>query len=144
MQSLSSLTITWVKPNLDDERWEYFSHPAKQSWYRNHCTEWNDIVSSFDDGMLIQYPRAGIIGTVPVALAYHEYSDYQHYLGRAKRGYRRSYTKMEDDLQQNGSLEMKAPILLLHENEALLFSGYRRLCLAWNYGMIPYIWLVSL
>jgi hypothetical protein len=29
-------------------------------------------------------------------------------------------------------------------NEALLFAGYRRLCLAWNYGMIPAVWLVIL
>ena len=36
------------------------------------------------------------------------------------------------------------PIIIEADGEALLFSGYRRLCLAWNYGMVPYIWLVSM
>jgi hypothetical protein len=51
---------------------------------------------------------------------------------------------MEDDLQRAGSLELKAPILLCSGGEGVLFSGYRRLCLGWNYGMVPYVWLVRL
>jgi hypothetical protein len=49
---------------------------------------------------------------------------------------------MEEELQRCGILTMKAPIILQCADEALLFSGYRRLCLAWNYGMVPYVWLV--
>jgi hypothetical protein len=50
---------------------------------------------------------------------------------------------MADDLHSVGTLALKAPIILISNGEGLLFSGYRRLCLAWNYGMIPYVWLVE-
>jgi hypothetical protein len=49
---------------------------------------------------------------------------------------------MEDALQRQGTLTLPAPIILQCGNEALLFSGYRRLCLAWNYGMVPWVWLL--
>lgn len=143
MTSNSALTINWLVPDLEEERWEFFNHPDKQEWYRLHNVSWEQLVSNFDAGRMIQYPRSGRIGDVPVSLSYHKYSDYQKYLARAKRGYRRNYSLMEDDLQNSGSLDIKAPVILSSNGDGLLFSGYRRLCLAWNYGMIPYIWLVD-
>lgn len=144
MKSLSTLTISWIKPELEEERWEFFTHPAKQEWYRTHAVTWDQIASCFDGGALVPYPRAAAIGEVSVALAYHNYEDYQAYLARAKRGYRKNYSRMEDALQSAGSLNLKAPIILCRGLEGLLFSGYRRLCLGWNYGMDPYVWLVKL
>ena len=144
MISQSTLTISWIKPELEEERWEFFNHPAKQEWYRSHDVSWEQIVSSFDGGSLVPYPRSESIGSVPVALSYHRYDDYQTYLARAKRGYRKNYSRMEDSLQGDGSLVLKAPIILSSSGEGLLYSGYRRLCLGWNYGMIPYVWLVQL
>jgi hypothetical protein len=144
MVSHSTLTITWMKPDIEEERWEFFSHPAKQEWYRSHAVTWEQIVSGFDSGSLVSWPRSGSIGGVPVALAYHRYDDYQINLARAKRGYRKNYSRMEDSLQSDGSLIIKAPIILSSGGEGVLFSGYRRLCLGWNYGMIPYVWLVQL
>jgi hypothetical protein len=142
--STSSLTIHWVKPDLHEERWEYTLHPAKQEYYRRHAIEWGQIVSAFDHGTLEPYPRSNLIRGNPVALSYHTYEEYLTWLARAKRGYRKNYTKMEEALQRSGSLTMKSPIILLCHGEALLFSGYRRLCLAWNYGMVPLVWLVPL
>ncbi len=81
---------------------------------------------------------------MPVALSYHTYDDYSRWLARAKRGYRRNYSRMEEALQREGELTLPAPVVLCCAGEALLFAGYRRLCLAWNYGMIPYVWLVTL
>lgn len=49
---------------------------------------------------------------------------------------------MEESLQRRGTLTLPAPIILQCGDEALLFSGYRRLCLAWNYGMVPFVWLL--
>lgn len=144
MISRSNLTISWIKPEIEEERWEYFNHPAKQEWYRSHAVTWEQIVSSFEGGSLVPYPRSASIGALPVALSYHRYDDYQTYLARAKRGYRKNYSHMEDSLQSDGSLVLKAPIILTSSGEGLLFSGYRRLCLGWNYGMIPYVWLVPL
>lgn len=144
MISPSSLSITWRQPDIEEERWEFFSHPAKQEWYRLHAVSWELIVSGFNGGSLVPYPRAASIGDMPVALSYHRYSDYQTYLARAKRGYRKNYSRMEDELQDAGSLALKAPIVLCSNREGLLFSGYRRLCLGWNYGMVPYVWLVPL
>ena len=144
MVSTSPLTITWLKPDVEEERWEYFNHPAKQEWYHIHDVSWDQIVSGFDRGELVPYPRAASIGNIPVALSYHRYEDYQTYLARAKRGYRKNYSRMEDTLQNDGSLMLKAPIILNNGGEGLLFSGYRRLCLGWNYGMTPYVWLVPL
>lgn len=143
MTSTSALTITWLKPDLEEERWEFFNHPAKQEWYRSHAVVWEQIASCFDSGALVPYPRAAAIAGIPVALSYHRYEDYQTYLARAKRGYRRNYSRMEDALQSDGSLTLKAPIILCSGGEGLLFSGYRRLCLGWNYGMVPYVWLVA-
>lgn len=144
MVSNSALTIRWQQPELREERWEFFNHPAKQEWYRQHCVTWEQIEFRFDSGLLVPYPRSGLIDEVPVALSYHSYAEYLTYLAKAKRGYRKSYSKMEESLQSCGTLTLKAPIILVSDREALLFSGYRRLCLAWNYGMIPHVWLVSL
>lgn len=143
MKSTSSLTITWSKPDLEEERWEFFTHPAKQEWYRSHTVTWERITSVFDAGALVPYPRSAALGDIPVALSYHSYDDYQTYLAKAKRGYRKNYSRMEDALQSAGSLVLKAPIVLCSNGEGMLFSGYRRLCLGWNYGMVPYVWLVS-
>ncbi len=137
-------TITWVQPDIEEERWEFFNHPAKQEWYRSHAVTWEQIVSRFDRGELVSYPRSAAIGEIPVALSYHGFDDYQTFLARAKRGYRKNYSRMEDSLQSAGSLTLKAPIILCSGGEGLLFSGYRRLCLGWNYGMVPYVWLVPL
>ncbi len=144
MVSTSALTIRWLQPELQEERWEYFNHPAKQEWYRQHGVTWEQIESCFQSGRLSPYPRSAYMDEVPVALSFHSYPEYQTYLAKAKRGYRRNYSKMEDALQCDGSLHMKAPIILVKAGEGLLFSGYRRLCLAWNYGMIPYVWSVKL
>jgi hypothetical protein len=144
MISTSALSITWLRPDIEEERWEYFNHPAKQQWYRIHDISWDQIVSGFDRGELVSYPRAASIGDIPVVLSYHRYDDYQTFLARAKRGYRKNYSRMEDALQSDGSLMLKAPIILSCGGQGLLFSGYRRLCLGWNYGMIPYVWLVPL
>jgi hypothetical protein len=144
MISPSTLTVTWLKPDIEEERWEFFNHPAKQEWYRSHVVTWEQIVSRFDGGALVSYPRADTIGGIPVALSYHSYDEYLVYLARAKRGYRKNYSRMEDALQSAGSLALKAPIILCSGGEGLLFSGYRRLCLGWNYGMTPYVWLVRL
>ena len=144
MVSTSNLSINWIKPDLHEEQWEYFLHPAKQEFYRRHTIDWDLIIDAFDLGSLESYPRSDRIGDVPVALSYHTYDEYSTYLVRAKRGYRLNYTKMEEALQRSGLLNIKAPIILASHGEALLFSGYRRLCLAWNYGMVPHVWLVSL
>jgi hypothetical protein len=144
MISNSTLTITWVKPDIEEERWEFFNHPAKQEWYRSHAVTWEQIVSGFDSGSLVSWPRSATIGELPVALSYCRYEDYQTYLARSKRGYRKNYSRMEDSLQSDGSLTLKAPIILGSRGEGVLFSGYRRLCLGWNYGMVPYVWLVQL
>lgn len=142
MHSTSSLTITWVKPELSCEEWEFTTHPDKQGFYRRHGIGWEQIQSAFDGGRLEPYPRSDRINGIPVALSYSSYDDYARYLARAKRGYRRNYSLMEDALQRQGTLTLPAPIVLQCNNEALLFSGYRRLCLAWNYGMAPGVWLL--
>lgn len=144
MISTSTLSITWLQPDLEEERWEFFNHPAKQEWYRSHAVTWEQLFSRFDSGELVSYPRSATIGEIPVALSYHRYDQYQTYLARAKRGYRKNYSRMEDALQSAGSLVLKAPIILCSSREGILFSGYRRLCLGWNYGMVPYVWLVQL
>lgn len=144
MRSASSLLIEWQPPDLEEERWEFFQHPAKQEWYRKHEVSWERLAAAFPDGELVAYPRAARLLQFPVALSYHSYDDYLTYLARAKRGYRVNYTKLEQALQAEGSLLLKAPIVLAAGGEALLFSGWRRLCLAWNYGMVPAVWLVRL
>jgi hypothetical protein len=144
MISNSFLTISWFSPDIEEERWEFFNHPAKQEWYRLHSVTWDKIISRFGSGKLVPYPRSDRIGEIPVTLSYHNYLDYKTYLAHSKRGYRKSYSKMENDLQSTGTLAIKAPIILTSNGDGLLFSGYRRLCLAWNYGMIPYIWLVEI
>ena len=142
--STSSLSIEWVRPELDGEEWEFFQHPAKQPFYLKHGINWEKIVERFASGRLAPYPRGGEIQGMPVLLSHHTYEDYARYLAKAKRGYRLNYNKMEDALQRDGKLVLPAPIILQAEGEALLFSGYRRLCLAWNYGMAPYVWLVTI
>jgi hypothetical protein len=142
MQSASSITIVWKQPDLTEEQWEFFHHPDKQGFYVRHGISWEQILSGFEDGLLTPYPRSENIGGTPVALSYSHYDDYARYLAKAKRGYRRNYSLMEEALQRQGSLSLPAPIILQCNGEALLFSGYRRLCLAWNYGMVPFVWLV--
>jgi hypothetical protein len=142
MQSTSNLTIQWVKPDISTEQWEFTGHPDKQDFYLRHGMNWEQILSGFDAGGLTPYPRADRIGEVPVARSYSSYDDYARYLAKAKRGYRRNYSLMEDALQRLGTLTLPAPIILQCGGEALLFSGYRRLCLAWNYGMVPCVWLL--
>lgn len=142
--SRSSLTIDWIQPELASEEWEFFQHPAKQDFYQRHAITWDILASSFASGQLTPYPRSGQLEGVPVLLSHHPYEDYSRYLAKAKRGYRLNYNKMEDALQQGGRLTLPAAIILEADGEALLFSGYRRLCLAWNYGMTPYVWRVTL
>lgn len=144
MLSKSALTILWTKPDLLEERWEFFHHPEKQDFYRRHAIGWEQILSAFDQGHLKPYPRSDLLGGIPVALSYHRYEDYAKYLAKAKRGYRLNYSKMEDELHRLGTLTLPAPIILQCRPEALMFSGYRRLCLAWNHGMAPYVWLVTI
>ncbi|GFE56609.1 hypothetical protein [Geobacter sp. AOG1] len=142
MLSTSNLTIEWVKPDIASERWEFSNHPEKQGFYLRHNIGWDQILSGFDAGRLVAYPRAGLINGVPVELSYSSYDDYARYLAKAKRGYRRNYSLMEESLQRLGTLTLPAPIILQCGDEALLFSGYRRLCLSWNYGMVPCVWLL--
>lgn len=142
MRSSSSLTIDWAQPELAEERWEFSHHPEKQEFYRRHDIGWDDIVAGFTCGRLTPYPRSDRIDGVPVALSYSGYDDYARFLARAKRGYRRNYSLMEEALQRHGHLTLPAPIVIACRGEALLFSGYRRLCLAWNYGMVPFVWLL--
>jgi len=143
MRSSSSLTIQWVKPDIVAEQWEFSHHPDKQGFYLCHGIAWEQILAGFDAGRLTPYPRSEQINGIPVALSYSSYDDYARYLAKAKRGYRRNYSLMEDALQRLGTLTLPAPIILQCGGEALLFSGYRRLCLAWNYGMAPCVWLLQ-
>jgi hypothetical protein len=142
MHSTSSLSIEWVKPDIAAEQWEFSKHPDKQAFYLRHGIRWEQILSGFDAGQLSAYPRSDRINGVPVALSYSSYDDYARYLAKAKRGYRRNYSLMEEALQRLGTLTLPAPIILQCGGEALLYSGYRRLCLAWNYGMAPCVWLL--
>ena len=144
MISSSSHKILWIKPDLEEELWEFSRHPDKQGYYQRYGIGWPDIVSGFGHGELTPYPRSNMIDDIFVSLSYHTYEDYSRYLAKAKRGYRINYSRMEDELQSKGVLTLKAPIILTVGNEGMLFSGYRRLCLAWNYGMVPYVWLVTL
>lgn len=143
-RSGSTLIIEWTKPDLAEEEWEFFHHPAKQSFYLQHAINWEKLAAGFAAGRLTPYPRSGEIEGVPVLLSHHSYDDYARYLAKAKRGYRLNYSRMEDALQRSGSLALPAAIIIESGGEALLFSGYRRLCLAWNYGMTPYVWHVSI
>lgn len=144
MRSVSRLAINWRPPELAGEEWEFARHPAKQPFYEQHGITWERITAAFDNGRLVAFPRSGELCGVPVRLAYHTYDEYCRYLAKAKRGYRVNYNKMEEALQREKELTMPAAIILLAKGEALLFSGYRRLCLAWNYGMEPFVWLVDM
>ncbi|HEY6873039.1 MAG TPA: hypothetical protein VI298_09980 [Geobacteraceae bacterium] len=144
MHSTSMHRIAWLKPEVRDEQWEFFHHPAKQDYYRRHGVDWERIVAADAHGRFVPYPRSNRVLGVPVVLSYDTYEEYATYLAKAKRGYRRSYAKMEEELQRAGSLTLPAPIILQCGGEALLFSGYRRLCLAWNHGMVPFVWLLPL
>ena len=144
MRSTSNLSITWIKPDISCEEWEFTTHPDKQGFYQRHGISWEQILSGLDDGRLTPYPRSEEINGIPIALSYSSYDDYARYLAKAKRGYRRNYSLMEDALQRQGTLTLPAPIILQYGDQALLFSGYRRLCLAWNYGMIPAVWLLPI
>lgn len=144
MLTSSTLSINWLKPDLEEERWEFFNHPAKQEWYCSHNVSWERLASVFNAGELTPYPRSDRLCGMPVALSYHSYEEYKTFLAKAKRGYRINYSRMEDALQAAGSLVLKAPIILTSGGEAILFSGYRRLCLGWNYGILPYVWRVEM
>jgi len=143
VQSTSSLTIVWTMPTLAEEQWEFSHHPAKQPFFQRHGLDWEAIATVFPNGHLTPFPRSGEIAGIPVEGSHHAYDDYQRYLAKAKRGYRLNYNRMEEALQRNRRLTLPAPIILRAGDEALLFAGYRRLCLAWNYGMVPAVWLVS-
>lgn len=142
--SASSLSIEWIQPELAGEEWEFFQHPAKQLFYLHHGLSWEKLAYGFTSGRLVPYARSCELDGITVSLSHHTYEEYARYLAKAKRGYRLNYSKMEDSLQREGRLTLPAPIIIVANGEALLFSGYRRLCLAWNYGMVPYVWLVSL
>ncbi len=142
MRSVSSLSIEWIKPDIAAEVWEFTHHPDKQDFYLRHTIGWENLLACFEAGRLAPYPRSDRIDGIPVALSYSSYDDYARYLARAKRGYRRNYSVMEGTLQRLGVLKLPAPIILQCHGEALLFSGYRRLCLAWNYGIVPFVWLL--
>lgn len=144
MRTASTLAIEWAKPDIAAEQWEFSRHPDKQGFYLRHGISWEQILEGSDAGSLVPYPRAENLAGLPVALSYSSYDDYARYLAKAKRGYRRNYSLMEEALQRLGSLTLPAPIILKCGGEALLFSGYRRLCLAWNYGMVPCVWLLPL
>jgi hypothetical protein len=131
-------------PDLASEAWEFAHHPAKQAFYQRHGITWEHLVTGFASGQLMPFPRSGELAGCPVQGSYHTYDDYTRYLAKAKRGYRLNYNRMEEALQRAGGLTLPAAIVLQAGNEALLFAGYRRLCLAWNYGMIPAVWLVIL
>lgn len=141
--STSSLVIEWIQPDLACEEWEFFHHHAKQPFYLKHGIDWEKIAAGFAAGRLTPYPRSNEIAGIPVLLSHHTYEEYARYLAKAKRGYRLNYNRMENALQESGRLTLPAPIIIEADGEALLFSGYRRLCLAWNYGMVPYAWLIS-
>lgn len=142
--STSSLRIEWSTPDLSVERWEFDNHPAKQAYYRRHTINWEHLEAAFPGGRLTPWPRGGVIGTIPVEGSHSSYDDYLTCLSKAKRGYRINYNRMEEELQRSGRLSLPAPIVLTCGGEGLLFAGWRRLCLAWNYGMIPHVWLVTL
>jgi len=144
MRSHSSLTITWLPPDVAAEAWEFSHHPAKQPFYLCHDLRWEVLLAASATGALVPWPRSPLLAGVVVEQGYTDYEDYQKYLARAKRGYRLNYSRLEETLQRDGSLHVPAPIVLVGGGEALLFSGYRRLCLAWNYGMIPYVWRVQI
>ena len=142
--SLSNLSIRWTPPDPSEEQWEFSSHPAKQDFYQRNRVTWEWILAASEHGRMVPYPRGDTIEGISVALNYHRYEDFARYLAKARRGYRLPYARMETALQQAGHLSLPAPIILLCGNEALLFSGYRRLCLAWNHGMVPMVWLITL
>lgn len=144
MQSVSSHKIEWSRPDIQSEQWEFFNHPAKQEYYRRYELSWEQLLVSSSDGRMVPYPRGDRVEGATVALSYSSYEDYARYLAKAKRGYRKNYAKMEEALQRTAQLTLPAPIVIECNGYALLFSGYRRLCLAWNYGMVPYVWLVSI
>jgi hypothetical protein len=58
MRSSSSLTITWVKPDIAAEEWEFTGHPDKQGFYQRHGLDWKEILAGFDSGRLTPYPRS--------------------------------------------------------------------------------------
>ena len=47
MRSVSALTIDWVQPELFSEEWEFFQHPAKQPFYRQHGITWEALTAAF-------------------------------------------------------------------------------------------------
>ena len=143
-RSTASLCIDWCKPELAPEQWEFTNHPMKQPFYQRYGVTWEDLADAFDLGEMVPYPRGATLADMPVSLSFADYDDYARYLARAKRGYRRNYSAMEEALQRAGTLCLPAPIIVAAGEEALLFAGYRRLCLAWNYSMVPYVWLVRL
>lgn len=141
--SSSGLTIRWTVPPLEDERRE-FSHPAKQDFFQRYGIAWSEIEESFPGGVLVDYPRGPFIAGIPVSQSYSGYDEYLEFVARAKRSYRSNYVALERDLERQGMLTLPAPVILVHSGEGLLFSGYRRLCLAWNHAMVPAVWLVPL
>ena len=139
-RSTAHLAIDWFVPPLELESWEFFHHPAKQPFYQRHGLNWERLLQANERGRLVPYPRGPKLGEIQVLLSYSSYDDYLNYIVRAKRGYRNGYVQLERALQQEGTLQLPAATVLVAGGEALLFAGYRRLCLAWNLGMIPLVW----
>lgn len=144
MRSAAQLTIAWQRPELQEEAWEFTGHPAKQPYYVRHGIRWEALLAASEHGTLVPWPRGEVCCGVSVQLSFSAYDDYLSYLHRAPRNYRLNYLRLEQTLQRNGSLLLPAPVVLCCNGEGLLFSGWRRLCLAWNYGMVPYVWMVTL
>ena len=40
MLSMSTHQIVWLKPEIAEEQWEFFHHPAKQDYYARHGIGW--------------------------------------------------------------------------------------------------------
>ena len=122
MRSDSRLTIHWEKPDLAAEQWEFERHPDKQGFYLRHSISWEQILAGGDTGRLRPYPRSERIEGIAVALSYSRYEDYARYLAKAKRGYRRNYSLMEDDLQRLGTLTLPAFLLKKSPSTLLLLQ----------------------
>ena len=73
MQSISGLSIHWHAPDIGSEQWEFFSHPAKQEYYRCHGISWEQLLVSFENGRMAPYPRGDRVEGSIVALSYSSY-----------------------------------------------------------------------
>ena len=53
MRSTSTHQISWVKPDIGEEEWEFFHHPAKQDFYLRHGIGWEGLEAAFDSGKAV-------------------------------------------------------------------------------------------